>query len=60
MPNHGIVNNRPSIGTGKVIPVPDYLDWDLWQGPPLVYPISRITSFIKLALVLELGNWRSF
>jgi predicted dehydrogenase len=27
------VNNRPSIGTGKVIPVPDYLDWDLWQGP---------------------------
>lgn len=27
------VNNRPSIGTGKVMPVPDYLDWDLWQGP---------------------------
>ena len=27
------VNNRPSIGTGKIIPVPDYLDWDLWQGP---------------------------
>ena len=27
------VNNRPSIGTGKVVPVPDYLDWDLWQGP---------------------------
>lgn len=27
------VNNRPSIGIGKVAPVPDWLDWDLWQGP---------------------------
>lgn len=27
------VNNRPSIGQGKAIPVPEYLDWDLWQGP---------------------------
>ncbi len=26
-------NNRKSMGTGKVIPVPDYLNWDLWQGP---------------------------
>ena len=26
-------NNRGSIGIGKAIPVPDYLDWDLWQGP---------------------------
>ena len=26
-------NTRGSIGTGKVISVPDYLDWDLWQGP---------------------------
>ena len=26
-------NNRPSIGIGKVAPVPDWLDWDLWQGP---------------------------
>ncbi len=26
-------NNRGSIGIGKVVPVPDYLDWDLWQGP---------------------------
>jgi predicted dehydrogenase len=24
---------RGSIGKGKVIPVPSYLDWDLWQGP---------------------------
>ncbi|MBD5365649.1 MAG: Gfo/Idh/MocA family oxidoreductase [Bacteroides sp.] len=27
------VNNRPSIGIGKVVPVPDHIDWDLWQGP---------------------------
>lgn len=26
-------NNRGSIGTGKVVPVPDWLNWDLWQGP---------------------------
>jgi predicted dehydrogenase len=26
-------NARPSIGRGKVVPVPDELDWDLWQGP---------------------------
>lgn len=27
------VNNRPSIGRGKVVPVPANLNWDLWQGP---------------------------
>ncbi len=26
-------NARKSIGVGKVVPVPDTLDWDLWQGP---------------------------
>jgi predicted dehydrogenase len=26
-------NVRKSIGTGKQIPVPAQLDWDLWQGP---------------------------
>ena len=26
-------NNRTSIGIGKHVPVPDYLDWELWQGP---------------------------
>ena len=26
-------NNRPSIGTGKIVPVPEWLNWDLWQGP---------------------------
>ncbi|MFT4568461.1 MAG: putative dehydrogenase [Saprospiraceae bacterium] len=26
-------NNREAIGVGKNTPVPDWLDWDLWQGP---------------------------
>lgn len=26
-------NNRASIGTGKEVAVPEWLDWDLWQGP---------------------------
>ena len=26
-------NVRASIGTGKEVPVPPQLDWDLWQGP---------------------------
>ena len=26
-------NNRGSIGTGKETAVPDWLDWELWQGP---------------------------
>jgi predicted dehydrogenase len=26
-------NNRGPIGKGKLVPVPDWLDWDLWQGP---------------------------
>ncbi len=26
-------NTRGSIGVGKKVAVPDYLDWDLWQGP---------------------------
>ena len=27
------VNNRKSIGQGKVVAVPQHLDFDLWQGP---------------------------
>jgi predicted dehydrogenase len=27
------VNDRKSMGTGVVAPVPPTLDWDLWQGP---------------------------
>jgi predicted dehydrogenase len=26
-------NTRKSIGVGKEVPVPETLDWDLWQGP---------------------------
>jgi predicted dehydrogenase len=26
-------NNRPSIGVGTPTSVPEWLDWDLWQGP---------------------------
>lgn len=26
-------NNRPTIGKGKVIEVPEALNWELWQGP---------------------------
>lgn len=26
-------NNRPSIGVGQVTAVPEWLNWDLWQGP---------------------------
>ncbi|MDX1702028.1 MAG: Gfo/Idh/MocA family oxidoreductase, partial [Melioribacteraceae bacterium] len=26
-------NKRGEIGVGKIVDVPDYLDWDLWQGP---------------------------
>ncbi len=26
-------NTRKSMGTGKEVPVPEWLDWDLWQGP---------------------------
>ncbi len=26
-------NNRPSIGIGKKVAPPEWLDWDLWQGP---------------------------
>jgi predicted dehydrogenase len=26
-------NARKSIGIGNVVAVPDYLDWELWQGP---------------------------
>lgn len=26
-------SKRPGIGVGKVVPAPDHLDWELWQGP---------------------------
>jgi len=35
-PYHGrawYAATRGTIGTGKVVPVPQHLDWELWQGP---------------------------
>ncbi|MGA3349870.1 MAG: Gfo/Idh/MocA family oxidoreductase [Candidatus Sulfotelmatobacter sp.] len=32
------VNVRKSIGTGKEVPAPPQLDWDLWQGPAPRHP----------------------
>ena len=26
-------NNRGSIGNGTIVPAPNWLDWELWQGP---------------------------
>lgn len=31
--NAWYVNERKTIGIGKKAPVPDWLNWDLWQGP---------------------------
>jgi predicted dehydrogenase len=33
-------NNRPSIGIGKTTAIPDWLDWELWQGPA-----PRVTEY---------------
>ena len=33
LPKPGTCNMRKSIGTGKEVPAPPQLDWDLWQGP---------------------------
>jgi predicted dehydrogenase len=31
-------NPRPTIGKGKAVPVPSWLDYDLWQGPAPLRP----------------------
>ena len=33
LPNASIADNRPTIGTGRKTPVPEWLDYELWQGP---------------------------
>lgn len=35
------MNNRPSIGRGNAAPVPEWLDWDLWQGPAPRVPVFK-------------------
>jgi predicted dehydrogenase len=32
-------NHRPTIGRGKIVSVPGWLDWRLWQGPALDEPL---------------------
>jgi predicted dehydrogenase len=34
-------NHRPGIGRGKVVPVPPWLDWSLWQGPAPEEPLRN-------------------
>jgi predicted dehydrogenase len=31
-------NNRPSIGRGRRVPIPDTLDYSIWQGPAPEHP----------------------
>ncbi len=39
-------NVRKSIGTGKEVPVPAQLDWDLWQGPAPRRPYAAMCILI--------------
>lgn len=32
-------NHRPGIGHGKIVPVPSWLNWTLWQGPAPEEPL---------------------
>ena len=55
-------NKRGSIGVGKETPVPEWLDWELWQGPaPRRTYKDNIVHYNlhQLALVLELGYGRN-
>jgi predicted dehydrogenase len=49
-------NHRVSIGHGKPAPVPEWLDYDLWQGPA---PRRPFIDNLQLALALALRHGRS-
>jgi predicted dehydrogenase len=51
--------NRGSIGSGKPGPVPDYLDWALWQGPAREQPYLVNTSRKKPGLYVHY-DWHYF
>ncbi|MSU66695.1 MAG: Gfo/Idh/MocA family oxidoreductase [Opitutus sp.] len=51
--------NRTPIGRGKSGPVPDYLDWTLWQGPAPEQPYQVNTSRNKPGLHVHY-DWHYF
>ncbi len=48
-------NARKSIGFAKEAPVPEWLNWDLWQGPAPRESYKDITVLMKLTYVV--GQW---
>jgi predicted dehydrogenase len=51
--------NRGSIGRGKPGPVPEYLDWTLWQGPSQEHPFMINTERKKPGLYVHY-DWHYF
>src|SRR5260221_5910230 len=49
-------NVRKSIGTGKEVPVPAQLDWDLWQGPAPRRPYIVYDQPYNCHLFSKYGN----
>ena len=50
---------RPSIGRGKPVPVPAYLDYPLWQGPVPERPVRGQPGPLQLALAVVLRRRRN-
>jgi predicted dehydrogenase len=53
-------NRRPSIGRGQQTQPPEWLDYELWQGPAPRRPLPQQRRALQLALVLALGQWRTW
>ena len=51
--------NRGPIGHGKPGPVPDYLDWELWQGPSADHPYMLNVDRKKPGLYVHY-DWHYF
>jgi predicted dehydrogenase len=51
--------NRGSIGRGKPGPVPEFLDWKLWQGPAAEQPFQVNTERKKPGLYVHY-DWHYF
>ena len=49
-------NTRTSIGVGKIVPVPDELDWQLWQGPAPRRPVQKTTSIRTTGIGSGIGG----